>query len=928
MEDFLPNFKPLKRVSLVNNRFSAKNEFFYQLAVDEEKNVYLQTVDKIGNPIEIDYNLYSGPDFKLLREIASCRDEEDMSISWGDQTDNLYLKDYPHLLYLLLQCNNIVDGEMKKVVVSGQPAQLNLLVLRDNRSFTPMVELETAEICCQDFVFLSDMYVMAHGAIYTVESVGENYGLIKYFSGTINEKDLEKFFSVFYSYVQNIKPKFEDYELEYSDNVVKTIPTVIIEKIDADKALYLKVQQCAEHVDYDFLTRYEISYLASLSIEKKIVLKRIEKTSQDNSKALLRSYITKYAPSKSALKELVETLDDEFILNEELAGPFLLQGLLDIIKDFQLLGAEKLVDYKVKPVQPKLNVKLGSGIDFFEGEADVTLGDQVMSLSAFLNDYRKHKYVTLNDGNRAIIDEAYVHKLERLFNNSQKKGKVKVSFFDLPEIESLLQEKMEGAVFDKHREVYEGFNKLPDSKLKGTKVKAELRPYQEEGVKWINYLYQNNLGGCLADDMGLGKTLQTISMLTLIYPKTQEPTLIVMPKSLLFNWNSELTKFAPQLKSYTYYGSNRDIDEAKKQQIILTTYAIVRNDIETFKEVEFNYIILDESQNIKNVAAQTTQAVNLLTAKHRLALSGTPVENNLTELYSLFRFLNPAMFGSLDDFNSRYTYPIQKDDNKEVMDALRRKIFPFMLRRLKKDVLTELPDRIDQMLYVEMDKEHAKLYEKKRSQFALTIGKQIAQEGVEKSQFLMFQALNELRRLASVPESLTDNRIESPKIPVLIETLSDAVFNGHKVVVFFNYIAGIELVGEKLEEAGIDYTCMTGSTNDRQGVVNRFQNDAKCRVLLMTLKTGGVGLNLTAADTVFIFEPWWNKAAEEQAINRLHRFGQTAKVLSYSIITKGTIEEKINLLQQQKAELFAGLIGNDSSSTKHLSEEDIKFILD
>jgi len=491
----------------------------------------------------------------------------------------------------------------------------------------------------------------------------------------------------------------------------------------------------------------------------------------------------------------------------------------------------------------------------------------------------------------------------------------------------MLEEQMKGEAFVRHRQVFEGFNQLESQRMRFTLVNAQLRGYQQNGVKWINYLYENNLGGCLADDMGLGKTLQAIAMLARIYPKVKEPTLIIMPRSLLFNWQNELQRFAPQLCTYTYYGMQRDMNQALICQLILTTYAVVRNDIETFSKQKFHYVILDESQNIKNFSSQTTQAVMLLHAKHRLALSGTPIENNLTELYSLFRFLNPAMFGSIEDFNAHYTYPIQRDNDKEAMQALRRKIYPFMLRRLKKDVLKELPDRIEQTLYVEMEKNHADYYEERRKFYYQHVKRTIDNEGIQKSQFVMFQALNELRRIASVPESMSNGDITSPKMNTLMDMLSDAVSNGHKVVVFFNYIAGIELVSEKLDESGIDFACMTGSTHDRKGVVERFQNDPKCKILLMTLKTGGVGLNLTAADTVFIFEPWWNKAAEEQAINRLHRFGQKAKVLCYSLITQNTIEEKIRLLQQQKAELFAGLIGNDASSTKHLTEEDIQFIL-
>ena len=400
-----------------------------------------------------------------------------------------------------------------------------------------------------------------------------------------------------------------------------------------------------------------------------------------------------------------------------------------------------------------------------------------------------------------------------------------------------------------------------------------------------------------------------------------------MPRSLLFNWQNELARFAPQLSAYTYYGNTRDIKEAMQHQLILTTYAIVRNDIKTFSAQEFHYVILDESQNIKNLTAQSTQAVFMLKAPHRLALSGTPIENNLGELYALFRFLNPTMFGTLDNFNHDYANPIQKNGDKEAMQCLQRKIFPFMLRRLKRNVLKDLPYRTDKTIYIEMNNAQANLYEQRRVYYKNQVEQSIAADGIQKSQFVIFQALNELRQIASIPEKLSNDKITSPKLDMLTETLLNTVANGHKAVVFFNFIAGLDMLGDTLEAKGIDYVCMTGSTRDRKMVVERFQNNEQCKVMLMTLKTGGVGLNLTAADTVFIFEPWWNKAAEEQAINRLHRFGQKAKVLCFSLITQDTIEEKIQQLQQQKSELFSALINSDSSSSKQLSEEDIKFIL-
>ena len=336
---------------------------------------------------------------------------------------------------------------------------------------------------------------------------------------------------------------------------------------------------------------------------------------------------------------------------------------------------------------------------------------------------------------------------------------------------------------------------------------------------------------------------------------------------------------------------------------------------------------MDESQHIKGTRTQVTQAIFQLNATHRLALSGTPFENNLTELYSLFHFLNPGMLGTLDEFNMRYTYPIHRLNNKEAMESLRRKIYPFLFRRLKKDVLQELPDVMDNQLYVEMNEEQAHFYEQRRAYFYQQIKRKMDADGIESSGAVMLQALNELRRIASIPESLSGGQITSPKLEVVIDLVAEAVANGHKVVIFFNFLMGVELVSEQLDKLGIDFAMMTGSTRDRKSVVERFQNDPQCRVLLMTLKTGGVGLNLTAADTVLIFEPWWNKAAEDQAVSRLHRMGQLSKVLCYSILVQGTIEEKISWLQQQKKELFAGLISSDSHSLKYLNKEDINYIL-
>lgn len=901
-------------------------EVFFMLD-NKDDGVYLSVVDENRNVVTVDYRYYDSETAQLLHSIENVMRERRFQIVWDEVEQRINLNDHPYLCYQLVRCPHVIDKRGKELTCHDEKSQLQLSLSRKENVFLPQFSVDD-KVGKKRFVMLSDSFAWIDNDIFEVESVGNNYRYLSIFTNEITADVLAMYLSVLFSYVDNIAVGVEGYNITISDQEIMPIPTIYFEKVDVDKTLYMRVAEGVKDVQSEFIDKFNLSRLAISVSDTEFEVKRLHRQPQQRMVDDLYDEIAQHM-SKRVAKMSVYVDENNFVLPEEVAAPFLLNALPSLIKKYQLVGAEKLKEYKVSAVRPSLKLSLSSGIDFLEGSAQITLGEENFTLQQLFSQYNTKKYIQLSDGNRAIIEDGYMRRLERIFRKVKKsdKDRVKVSFFDLAELEQLVNAPIEGEAFKHHRAFYEGFNHLASENLKVPALKAKLRPYQEEGIKWIKYLYDNNMGGCLADDMGLGKTLQTIGVLNFIYPKEKKPTLLVMPRSLLFNWQSEIARFSPKLKVYTYYGNTRDMAEAMKHQLILTTYAIVRNDIETFKEQAFHYVILDESQNIKNVAAQSTQAVYLLKAAHRLALSGTPIENNLTELYSLFRFLNPTMFGTLDDFNRRYANPIQKDGDKEAMQSLRRKIFPFMLRRLKRDVLKDLPDRTDKMLYVEMDEAQTRFYEQRRLYYKEQVDQSIAAEGIQKSQFVMFQALSELRRIASIPESLTDGRIRSPKLDAMTESLLEAVANGHKAVVFFNFIAGIELLSETLDANSIDYVTMTGATHDRKSVVERFQNNANCKVMLMTLKTGGVGLNLTAADTVYIFEPWWNKAAEEQAINRLHRFGQKAKVLCYSLITQGTIEEKIQLLQQQKADLFKGLIGADASSTKQLSEEDIKFIL-
>ena len=400
-----------------------------------------------------------------------------------------------------------------------------------------------------------------------------------------------------------------------------------------------------------------------------------------------------------------------------------------------------------------------------------------------------------------------------------------------------------------------------------------------------------------------------------------------MPRSLLNNWKNELENFNPNLSFYTYYGASRDSELFKKYNVILTTYALVRNDIEKLKAIKFDTIILDESQNIKNVDSKISRAVMLLEAKHKFALSGTPIENSLFELYSLFRFINAGLFATIADFKRDYAVPIQADANEEVAKILKAKISPFLLRRLKKDVLKDLPAKQEQVIYVDMDDAHKKFYNQKREYYKQLLDQQIGANGIEKSKFLILQAFNDLRQIASAPELKSENQILSSKIENLFEMLEDIVLNNHKVLIFANFLGSLDLISEKANELGYEHLLMTGSTRNRQELVDKFQNDKNIKLFLMTLKVGGVGLNLTEADYVFIFDPWWNKSAENQAVDRTHRMGQKNKVFSYKMITKGTIEEKILELQSQKQDMTDMIISGDEGGLKQLSSADLDYIL-
>ncbi|WP_025764025.1 SNF2-related protein [Dyadobacter tibetensis] len=640
----------------------------------------------------------------------------------------------------------------------------------------------------------------------------------------------------------------------------------------------------------------------------------------------------------------IKTLNPDFGIQDE--GSFFYVPFDQVMKDgwlykfveavqekqYDLLGFKELKKMRFNPNRGKVQVTATSGIDWFDMQVLITFGDQTVSMGdakkALL---KKQNFVQLKDGTLGVIPEEWIKKLEPILKFGRVNGNgIHLSKIHFSLIEALIAEIDDEEIAKELQEKKQkllNFKEIPNVALPAN-INATLRHYQEEGYKWMNFLDEFRWGGCLADDMGLGKTLQILTFVQ--QQKNLHPTatnLVVVPTTLIFNWQAEAEKFTPDLKLYVHRGMTRrkDIDFFTEYDIILTTYGTMRSDVQLLRNIEFHYIILDEAQAIKNPDSLTSKASRLLLAGNRLTMTGTPVENNTFDLYAQFEFLNPGMLGSADFFRSEYATPIDKYQDREKSDELRRLVYPFMLKRTKEEVATDLPDKTETILFCEMGKKQRKVYDQFREKYRAEIAEKLATEGLNKSSFLILEALLKLRQICDSPAILSgdeDHGSESAKLEEIIREIEENASN-HKILIFSQFLGMLDLIKTHLEKVRIPYEYLDGQTADRASRVNRFQSDQSCRVFLMSLKAGGVGLNLTEADYVYLVDPWWNPAVERQAIDRTHRIGQQKKVFAYKMICKDTIEEKILLLQQRKQDLAEDLVGGESGFIKKLTQDDI-----
>ncbi|NLF72194.1 MAG: helicase SNF2 [Candidatus Anammoximicrobium sp.] len=587
------------------------------------------------------------------------------------------------------------------------------------------------------------------------------------------------------------------------------------------------------------------------------------------------------------------------------------------------------------------HLSVATGIDWFELDGRVDFDGVTASLPSLLKALRnKDKYIRLDDGTHGIMPEEWLKKYGGLADlGQQEEGKLKFAASQALLLDALLaaQENVTvDARFDEYRRKLQSFEGVVASEAPQG-FAGSLRGYQKDGLGWLNFLREFRFGGCLADDMGLGKTVQVLAMLEsrrsgpLPAGQTRKPSLVVVPKSLVFNWLEEAARFTPQLRVLDYSGLERAAlrERFADYDAIVATYGILRRDIVELRKIPLDYAILDESQAIKNANAQAAKACRLLQADHRLAMTGTPVENHLGELWSLFEFLNPGMLGRSGAFTSLTKSGRSRDEDDGTLPLLAHALRPFLLRRTKEQVLSELPEKTEQTLYCEMESKQRKLYDELRDFYRSSLSERVAKLGLAKAKIHVLEALLRLRQAACHPGLIDAKRATeaSAKLELLMEQIAEVVSEGHKALIFSQFTSLLAIVRQHLDKHGVVYEYLDGQTRDRKQRVQRFQQDRQCPLFLISLKAGGQGLNLTAADYVYILDPWWNPAVEAQAVDRAHRIGQNRHVFAYRLICRDTVEEKIIELQREKRELADAIVSADNSVIGSLTAEDLQLLL-
>lgn len=735
-----------------------------------------------------------------------------------------------------------------------------------------------------------------------------------------NENNLRNFFAIV---VPKIKDNFEIKNID-KEQIEKYMPKDLYVKIylDYNEKGYIiaDVKFCYGNVEFNPI--------------KNVNLEITRNAIQENE--VLDTFVQTGFMLDSANARLV-------LANDEKIYNFLSKEIEDYMKKFEVLVAE---DFKKKDIK-KIKIK-SIGVKIENNLLDINLEDfkfNIYEIKDIINKYKlKRKFYKLKDGTYISLEknnsldflENVVDNIEIDYVNPEE-GTIKLPIYRAMYLEKLFKEmnntniqkneyykKMISEIEDRHIDIN---TKIPK------KLNTELRTYQKIGYKWLKTLEQYKMGGILADDMGLGKTVQVLTVILSYIQENKEKaknSIIVCPSSLTLNWYNEIQKFTPTIKTLVISGDylerKRKIETINNYQIVITSYDSLKRDIDLYTQYNFKYIVADEAQYIKNNNTKNSKAVKLINAETKFALTGTPIENSLSELWSIFDFIMPGYLYKYKKFKELYEIPIIKNQDEEKMNKLKKQIEPFILRRTKSEVLTELPDKTVTILSNEMKEEQYSIYMSYMAQARDEIMYQIDMKGFEKSQIKILSLLMRLRQICCHPKLfLSEYTGESSKLNQCIEIIQDAVLGEHKILLFSSYTSMFEIIEEQLKKLKINYLKLTGQTKvgERIKLVDEFNTNKNIKVFLISLKAGGTGLNLTGADMVIHYDPWWNLSAENQATDRTYRIGQKKNVQVYKLITKNSIEEKIYELQQKKAKLIDNMLSTDATFISKLSKDDI-----
>ncbi len=818
------------------------------------------------------------------------------------------------------------NGNLDRITISPDPCHVSFEFLDNGNSYhlLPKIKIsENQEDLDQKYRILTEnpIWILRGHVLFKVDNY-DNAALLVPFTKekidlTIPKADFSKF-------LQDIYPQMIE------ENPIPLPDSVPIQDIEGftEKRLYLNEGEKHIQIYLKFLydgheidfhdTRREIYRDDGKNISRIVRNREKEKAAWDY---LISTGLKKNTPAGLRILES-KIIDWLFDYQEKL-----------VQNGYIFIDREKLKKYHIRTGSPNVKIAVSSQIDWFDLNMEIDIEGVLLSLKELKKSLVHHKRtVKLSDGSIARLDEEWYQKFQHLFNFTQVENeKIKFPHYHVTLIDRLFEQAAQKTYddgFQKSLKMLGQFKGITPQKVP-QKLQSVLRPYQKAGYDWLYFLKEYSLGGCLADDMGLGKTLQALALLLNEKRKTGKTSLIVCPTSVVFNWEQEIEKFTPSLRVLTHTGLDREkgTNPFDHYDIILTSYGIIRRDIVFLREYRFFYIILDESQKIKNPQSQTAKASRLLTADHRLVLTGTPVENNTIELWSQLSFLNPGLLGSLNYFKRAFTLPIEKKGDGETLALLKKMVFPFILRRTKESVARELPPKIEQTWLCAMNPMQEKLYNYWRNYYRAKILQRIDEGGMNSARFNVLQGLVKLRQIACHPY-LVDRDIheDSGKFESLIELIEEILAENHKVLLYSQFVKMLSIIRRYFDKKSILYEYLDGHTMDRRERVERFQNEENIQIFLISLKAGGVGLNLTAADYVVHYDPWWNPAVEIQATDRAHRIGQEKRVFVYRLLTKNSVEEKILELQKKKKFLVSNLIATDRGFFKSLTRQDIKVL--